>query len=238
MSQTTTIPDIDFKYEANNWVRCQTAGAGPLRTEAATAEAHEGLLSNLRWAAHAEGIALLGDFHGEPGPFNAAQARQRLRTLAAGSVPRAWCEPSDREEFESILSQLDFEWKEDDGRWRTAANFPDGGRFELTANPVATGIEFTSTLADWNDDLEADCRAALIRFLNRANGALRFVRVVLDGNQVRAESTAMADRLDTEVPDAARAVATAVQVLRREINALRVPSVAQAYLAANDSASQ
>jgi hypothetical protein len=103
---------------------------------------------------------------------------------------------------------------------------PAGGlvprEIEITAEGGTLRVQ--AVLLEW-DEIGADEREAVGRFLERAQSGLRFARCRLE--QTRAVVTGLVDR---ELADAVGGVLAGCRLLAREVGALLAPAAARAYL--------
>jgi hypothetical protein len=118
-------------------------------------------------------------------------------------------------------------WKRRDEVWVV----PAGGRLprEVQIAPHGDVVHVRAVLVEW-DEIGADEREAIGRFLQRAQGGLRFAHCELEATQAVVTASVEAGQLDKRLADAVGAVAAGCRMLAREVGALLAPGPSRAYL--------
>jgi hypothetical protein len=95
---------------------------------------------------------------------------------------------------------------------------------------AGAGGTWVETVLSSAERIEDTSQKALVHFLCRAHRWLRFVRLELNETDVRVTSFAETPWIETDLVASVHAVVSAGALIRREVNALRSPSLARAYL--------
>jgi hypothetical protein len=133
----------------------------------------------------------------------------------------------DDERIEALLAEFSSAFAKREERWVVPPVEEHG--VELAVESAADGVLVKAVLAD-TSDASAIALDALAEFLCRAHHGLRFVRAELSESQAYVIARAEAQRLESDLPHALRAVATAGRMLGREATALLQVELAEAYL--------
>jgi hypothetical protein len=197
--------------------------AAPLLLQ--SAESRQG---NLRFAIDGTTAFLIAELRDPDGLLTIHGARDLLASAARHSVT-----PLSADDVASVLGETGYEWSpspEKSNRWQAVVIDPDGCGCNLTAAIINGGVEVCGRPIAWETEIAESLECTLLRFLAIAHSRIRFARFILQGRNVSAVSFADADRLDLELGDSVSAVVAACQLVWREVSALAVPAVSEAWL--------
>ena len=233
-SKKLRVGDDCFEVENDGWVSVRIAGSETDSSEIGAAlsrEASDNLPYNFRYALQDDQVFIQGDLRGDLA-LTAAESKRRLQAIASDRLDIG-DQILDEDEIAFALAQFELEWERDEEQWQTTFTWSGGTRCELVAEATTGGVRVSTILAKWEGTLDSVCKVALVKFLGHANARLRFVRLLIGEQQALADSTAMADRLESELPDSVFAVAAAFQAIAREVDALLLPEMASQYIEIN-----
>jgi len=131
------------------------------------------------------------------------------------------------EEVEAALDASGFTWKRRESGWVVPAC--GGLPREIAVVLAPETVEGRAILVEW-DEIGPTEKAALVRFLDRAQRGLRNVRWELDERQARLVSQVDTEDVERGLGDALGGIAAGVRLLNREAGALLVPEVARVLL--------
>jgi hypothetical protein len=229
MTITQTLPtETSLELETAQWVRlCQR------RADLAHSSGRELLEqsvrqwpANVRLARDAAGVVLVADDYCDALDAEIGQAQARLLCWLHGEASVGE-PPLDGELFESVLLECAPLATLREDQWIVPPS--DECPVEITVRCNAGGVGVKAALVDLTEAQPA-AREAVAEFLCRGQHALRFVRAEIDDRSAWLTAHASADRLESDLAHALRAVAVGVRLLVREAQALMRPELAQAYL--------
>lgn len=210
----------------SNWLRYQKPVSRKLAAEQAVdlLSMTATLAGVLRYGCTERGSMLIGECPVDAVANDSRRPQDRLIAWVKDAVPD---EPPSEEEVESLLDECvpGCSWQE--GHWIVP---PDASvSRERIVRLVPGGVSVQAALATWESQ-ERLVREALAEFLWRAQASLRLARLELHETEVRVFSQVETAFLSRDMAHSLEGVAEACRTLGKEVAALAVPELANAYL--------
>lgn len=224
----TLPPETTVDVETAQWVRlCQRrADWQQARGRELLEQSVRQWPANVRLARDAAGVVLVADDYCDGFETDIGQAQARLLCWLHGEPCDGGDPPTD-ELIESLLAEAASAATLRDDAWIVPPS--EECPMEITVRRGHGGVLVKATLADLTEASPV-AREAIAEFLCRAHHALRFVRAEIDDRSACLASQAAANRLESDLMHALRAVSVGVRLLVRETQALLRPELAEAYM--------